>query len=121
MNWPEEQIPDSDNLYMRLWREHIKRNGQIARVVFQDHGGAMSTDWDRYSTPEESQRIGPKPSQEYGVIGLNVEGVRSFPPEMTVEHSPTVANRAHTNVVGEKTPEARVKLRRLSTWQIKPS
>ncbi len=81
----------------------------------------MSTEWDRYSTPEETQHRGPKPSQEYGVIGLNVEGVRSFPPEMTVEHSPTEDNRAHTDVIGEKTPEARVKLRRLSTWQIRLS
>lgn len=77
----------------------------------------MSTDWERYATPRETQKRGRVPA-ENGVVALPVGGVRSLP--QVVEHSPTDANRAHTDVIGEKTPEVRMMLRRLAAWEIKP-
>ena len=121
MNWSSENIPDFANLYMRVHRALVKRDGSIARSAFKDHNGGMSTDWDRYSTPEETRARGNKPPQDYAVVSMNVEGVRYIAPELEVNHTPDLErnNRAHTDVIGEKDTEARTKLKRLSTWQIR--
>ena len=121
MNWQSKHIPDFANLYIRVHKALIKKDGSIARSAFKDHNGGMSTDWDRYSTPEETRARGNKPAQDYAVVGMNVEGIRYISPELEVEHTPDFErnNRAHTDVIGEKDTEARTKLKRLSTWQIR--
>lgn len=75
----------------------------------------MSTDWQKYASPIETRGRGVVPA-ENGVVSLLVGGVRSLP--QVVEHSPTDSNRAHADVVGDKTPEVRIKLRRLAVWEI---
>lgn len=68
--------------------------------------GAMSTDWCKYSTPEETRSRARKPDRNQ--IGrLSVNAVRQIL-EQEVEHTPiqnhpTLAdNRAHTDVRGPK-------------------
>ncbi len=93
----------------------MKSDGKIATSGFQDRGGAMSTDWEKYARPSETQGRGRVPT-ENGVVSLSVAGLRLLP--QTVEHAPTDANRAHTDVAGDKTAEVRMKLRRLAVWEI---
>jgi hypothetical protein len=75
----------------------------------------MSTDWEKYSTPTQTQDRGKKPSAN-GVIALICGEVREIQ-SLSVVHAPS-QNRAHTNVFGEKTTEVRVKLARIFTWAI---
>jgi hypothetical protein len=75
----------------------------------------MSTDWHRYATPAETRDRGRVPA-ENGVVSLQVGHVRSL--RQLVEHTPSDANRAHTDVIGEKSDEVRMKLRRLAAWEI---
>jgi hypothetical protein len=76
----------------------------------------MSTDWGKYATPEETRVCARTDPDKYAVLQMNVGAVRSVPGQ-TVEHTPDEANnnRAHTDVVGEKDEEARVKLRRIAS------
>jgi len=76
----------------------------------------MSTDWERYSTPTETLQRASEPSKN-GVIQLGAGSVRVIE-GLTVEHTPILANRAHTDVFGEKTPEVRLRLMRVAQWAI---
>jgi hypothetical protein len=113
--WPAEAIPDADFLYLRVPRRSWIEN---KLAVFRDHEGAMSTDWEKYSTPEETRQRARRNPADYGVLRMECRLVRSVP--QAVEHSPDSLrnNRAHTNVIGEKSPEVRLKLSRISGWAI---
>ena len=110
-DWPVEDIPDADFLYYRLHKSYARDDNPIPLGAFKDRGGGMSTDWSKYASPEETRERAPKP-EENGVVALHVGKVRSVPLDVT--HSPDKKNnnRAHTDVIGEKTTEARVKLGR---------
>jgi len=116
--WPEEEIPDPDHLFMRVEKSFV-RNGEIIPGAFRNRPterDGMSTDWERYSTPEQTRNRAKVPSNN-GVIELLVEDVRKVPGQ-TVKHTPSheLNNRAHTDVFGAKDTEARVKLRRIAKW-----
>lgn len=115
--WPIEDIPNADKVFMRVHVNHLDRES-IIPGVFRDHNGDMSTDWNKYSTAEETRRRGRKGPEEYGVISLAVEQVRSVS-RLTVVHTPLDQNRAHTDVHGEKDTEVRIKLLRSYKWEIK--
>jgi hypothetical protein len=119
--WPVEQIPNEHFLFFRLHRNYMQFDDEIPQGAFRDQDGGMSTDWEKYSTAEETQRRAIKsPPEENGVLRLNVGGVREIKP-LLVEHTPEPGNRAHTNVFGDKKkdPEVRLKLQRLAEWVIK--
>ena len=78
----------------------------------------MSPEWEKYATPTEARQRGRVP-RDNGVVSLLAGGVRSI--GQIVEHSPIDANRAHTDVIGEKSTEARLMLRRLAAWEIRPA
>ena len=118
-DWQAEDIPDRDHLFMRVHIRTFARGGILSAGAFKNHGRGMSTDWDKYSTAVETRARGPNPPDEYWVVRMNVGEVRGVPGQ-TVEHSPLPENRAHTDVIGEKDEEARVKLRRLSVRVIPP-
>lgn len=116
--WPVEFIPDADTLYMRIHRQWLKPDGSLWPVCFRnrpDDSGGMSTDWDRYSTPEETRRRARRPGDN-AVIAMNVGAVRAIPAQR-VRHSPIFGapdladNRAHTDVHGskERDPETRIR------------
>jgi hypothetical protein len=116
-SWPQEPIPDEDKLFMRVHRQWT-RNGNPIPGAFQDHGGGMSTNWAKYSTPEETLRRAPKP-EENGVLKMQVGTVRAIP-NQTVEHTPEITNRAHTDVFGMKDEEVRLKFTRICKWVVGP-
>jgi hypothetical protein len=109
--WASEEIPDTDRLYMRVHQNLLHRDGRPIPGAFIDHGGGMSTDWERYSTPEETRQRARKP-QDNAVISLLAGEVRRIPDQI-VRHAPLPENRAHTDVIGEKTAEVRVLFLRL--------
>ena len=117
--WEKEPIPNSDSLFMRAHKDHC-RTGELDFGVFRDRGRGMSTDWSKYSTPEETRNRGRIPELN-AILSLPVGGVREI--DLVVEHDPLNVerakeigidpNRAHTEVIGEKTTEIRLKLRRI--------
>jgi hypothetical protein len=89
--------------------------------------GAVSVDWDKYSSPEETrQRAIGNPLERYGVVEFQAGQVRSIE-GLSVEHSPDheFNNRAHSsilglNVAGAKKTKLRNRLIMLNpTWRIK--
>ncbi len=116
--WPQESIPDNDELFMRVHHQWT-RNGIALPGAFKDPDGGMSTDWAKYSTPEETLRRARKNPQNNGVVKLQVSKVRAIQ-NQTVNHTPEITNRAHTDVLGVKDEEVRLKLTRVYSWIIDP-
>jgi hypothetical protein len=80
----------------------------------------MSTDWEKYSSAEETQARSKNP-KDNAVISM-ISGEVGKVPGLVVEHTPDVQRRvrAHTDVIGDKrAPEVRVKLGRLAQWAIR--
>lgn len=102
--WPVEEIPDEHHLYMRVHRTQLDPDGEPFPHAFKNQPtveDGMSTDWDKYATPVDTQRGARKPAEEYAVIRLPVGATRKIP-HQTVTHEPLAENRAHTEVFGEK-------------------
>jgi hypothetical protein len=117
-NWVEEDIPNDNMLYMRVHENHVQ-NGKLMPAAFRNHPtpqDGMSTDWNKYSTPQETKNRGKKPEQN-GVVKMLVQDVRNID-ELIVRHTPDIPNknRAHTDVFGPKDEERRTKLRRIYSW-----
>lgn len=95
--WPVEQIPDPARLFYRV---HIGllADKQLHPGVFREHSGSMSTDWENYSTPEESRNRAAQPERN-GILALVAVTIRSIEP-LEVGHEPTRTNRAHSSVHG---------------------
>ena len=118
MSWPVEDIPNAHRLFMRVHRGHIGKDGTPGKIAFQNHGDHMSTNWAKYRSAQETREEGGQPASNYGVVAMNVGMVREVPDQEVIHDPISLENRAHTGVVGEKTTEVRVKLRRLACWEI---
>jgi hypothetical protein len=115
-SWASENIPDDDLLYMRVHRNLFDKNGNIFPGAFKNRPtpqDGMSTDWEKYARPEETRSRGRSP-KDNAIIQMIVRKVRLIPGQNVV-HTPDLVtpNRAHTDVFGEKNPEARVKFSRI--------
>ncbi len=118
-SYPIEEIPNADSLYMRIHKNYFQQD-EIIPGTFKNHGEGMSTDWSKYSTPIETQKrveLHKKNPNNYGVISMNVGKVRQVD-KQTVEHRPVIDNRGHTEVIGEKTTEARYHFLSIIKWEI---
>src|SRR5215208_3921735 len=102
--WPTEEIPDSDKLYYRVHKALVP-DGRLRPAIFRQQGESLSTDWERYSTPEASRLRARDPSKN-GIITMIAGFVRSL--DMAVEHSPDEenGNRAHTDVLRLEGPRS---------------
>lgn len=149
--WRVEPVPDPHRLFMRVHRQDIEGDGRPMPRAFRnrpnpldtDAPKAMSTDWCKYATPEQTHARGRSDAQkDNGVVALMVSGVRSLY-QQEVVHSPWYRdpevsenpnNRAHTDVTGPKSakeasgPDERVEVLgvrsgfvELSKWEIEPS
>lgn len=118
VSWPVENIPDQDFILRRIPKRKVKKDGTPSPGAFNNFQGGMSSDWDKYSTPQETRQRDSNP-RETGVVKLSVRQVREIPAQ-TVEHTPKQNNRAHTDVFGPKDEEERTRLRRISQWVIRP-
>jgi len=118
-DWPQEVIPNSDILFMRVHRNFVE-DGELQPNAFRDQGAGMSTNWQKYCvTAEEARRRATKNPQNNGVVRLGVGPIRNIP--LTVEHTPDWAleDRSHADVIGQKTAEVRMRLLDIAEWAIK--
>ena len=97
IGWEIEHIPDEDSVYMGV-RKDFPRNTVLQPGVFREHNSGMPVDWDKYSTPQETRSRAKNPLVN-AVIEMNVGKVRRVQ-ELDVIHQPTLANRAHSEVIG---------------------
>ena len=115
LSFPVEEIPDADSLFMRAHRS-LLRDGAIVPGVFRAHGGGMSVDWDKYSSPLDTRMRARKPLDN-AVLALIAGEIRSKA-GLAVTHAPEPENRAHSDVImpenEEDLTEARIKLGRIA-------
>jgi hypothetical protein len=144
--WDVEEIPNDDVLYLRVHTNDVD-NGRPTPGAFRNRASpyaphqpsAMSSDWCRYSTAQETQRRARIPELN-GVVALPVLAVRHVPLQAVVHNPlfPTAVNpgcpnnRAHTDITGPKSPdearpsdrpvvlEVRARLTEMATWAIDP-
>jgi hypothetical protein len=115
-SWVSENIPDDDLLYMRVHKNLFDQTGVIFPGAFKNRptsNDGMSTDWAKYTHPEETRSRGRSP-EDNAIIQMLVRKVRLIPGQK-VAHTPDLVtpNRAHSDVFGEKTTEARLKFSRI--------
>ena len=114
--FPIEEIPDADTVFMRAHR-NLLRDGEIVPGVFRAQGLAMSVDWSKYATPEETQRRARKPLDN-AILAMIAGEIRSRA-GLAVNHSPVPENQAHADVIlpqdDEDLTEARIKLGRIAS------
>lgn len=127
MNLPIEIIPDQDILYRRVHINLLQFShgfDEIPPYAFKDNNG-ISTEWNKYTTPEESQQRALEPNKN-GVIQIKVGFVKQFK-YLSVDHAPIPQNRAHSNINGLKSykkedqTDIRKRLARMAEWIIKIS
>lgn len=126
--WQTEPIPGVARLYMRVHKNQLE-NGEPIPGAFRNRPPStdgMSTDWEKYATPEKCRNRARTPADN-AVIELKVAEVRAIPRQV-VEHTPVYQpaenppniNRAHTDVFGEKrNPEIRMKYLQIYRMVIK--
>ena len=115
IDWQPETIPGGDRLFMRVHRMFVK-DGDFGFGVFRDHGSGMSTEWEKYTTPMETRNRAKRP-QDNGVIQMLCGDVKNIA-ELAIAHTPDIEQRirAHADVIGPKSTEVRLKLKRISQW-----
>ena len=121
---PVEEIPSTCRLLYRIHKQHF-RNNRIIPGAFRELGEgenkSMSTDWGKYSTPQESRNRARIPNDN-GIVSFNVGNVRNIP--LDVIHNPDfkLKNPAHTDVKGLYNPKvkdkARLELMDIYEWVI---
>lgn len=111
--WQVEHIPDSDSVYMRVHQSLLDEKGEPIPGAFRLHpsDAGMSVDWDKYSTAEQARQRARQPHKN-AVISMQAGQIRVIPGQ-EVFHRPILNNRAHSEVLGEKTTEARVRFGRI--------
>lgn len=127
-SWLTELIPDDARLYLRVHVRQVPTG--LHPGVFREHGGAMSVDWNKYSTPEQSRHRAVDPASN-GIVELSADGVRAIE-DLTVLHAPDMKrrNQAHSAVHGISDPQAHPDVRktrvrfqlfkRFNEWLIPP-
>ena len=125
IEWPIEAIPDSAGLFLRVLDINVHSDGTLMpgaiRPTLSD--GALSLDWNKYSTPEDTQqRAQNNPPRRYGVVEFNAGSVRSID-GLSVEHTPDrkTMNRAHSSLLGLSDSEAQKTKKRNRLIALKPS
>jgi hypothetical protein len=121
MSFPKEDIPNNSKLYYRVHITNII-DGAVVPGSFKELGSGMSTDWEKYSTPEQSLKRARVPI-ENSIVHFVVGELRSIPLE--VEHTPDdeLNNQAHTDVKGisgVNKQKVRLNLLGLFKWEILP-
>ena len=101
MGFEQEYIPDEDFLYYRVHHVDIV-NSKVVAHAFRARGAGtdrgMSTDWSKYSTPQQAKEKAKSPANN-SIVRFSVKKVRQVP-VLSVEHAPLPDNRAHSHILG---------------------
>jgi hypothetical protein len=121
--WAPEQIGDDESLFRRIPRVYFKSDGSISEKVFMRNAGPrgtkkepdpeISTDWARYSSPEESRSRAVRPS-ENGVGSISAGFPRHL--GLLVQHTPDHErrNRAHATIFNNRGLTSKQRCRELT-------
>lgn len=148
--WQIENIPNSDKLYFRIHDSNIFDSKDLKNIIrpraFYNTpatGNNMSTDWEKYSTPEltldfvsKQYKTGTtlfKDKTKFSVVSFSVNQVKSIDNNHSVKHDPVQYkleilgnpnNRAHSIVDGkisddkEDAVEVRARFIEMAKWEI---
>lgn len=127
LRFPVEPIDNNSKLYYRVHKSFII-DSKLIPGVFREMGEgeqkSMSTDWEKYSTPNEARERARKP-EDNGIVHFISGNLRKL--NLSVKHEPLSNNRAHTGVRGinkpiEQDEELRLKLLKEieRQWDIHP-
>ncbi len=111
--WDVEEIADEEILYRRIHTQWFV-DGELTPGAFKDY--EMSTDWKRYSSAEEARQRARNPNLN-AVVSLVAGEARHYAGQL-VQHAPLPENRAHTNVIGEKSLRVRQRLLDICTVEL---
>lgn len=114
---PTEEIPDRDELFLRVHRQNVDKSGEVRPGAFANRPeGAvgLSVNSSKYASAEDTREGGNQPPEHYAVAGFSAGAARACSGQ-SVEHRPVEGNRAHSEVMGEKTTAARLQLLQAST------
>ncbi len=112
-DWYPEELPTHHYLY-KFVKEKLIRDGEVLAEAFHNVGVigepsyGMSTDWSKYSSPDETKNRPADKTARYGVARIQVGDVGIVNYQKAV-HDPLFHgrnnrqnNRSHTNIVGPK-------------------
>ncbi len=144
----EEKIPNEGILYVRVHKDKVQKKGPTigfpnpgAFKNTPEAGPDLSSDWNKYSTPEESRkRIGReyrpskpgefKDSSDFYIASFLVQDIYNLDLNQKIEHSPLQDNfpyelvgkpwnRSHCSIIGDA-EERRVRMIDIAKWEIPP-
>lgn len=142
--WPKENISIESRLFCRVHYQKVNKvNGAPAPSAFYNTpktGPDLSSDWDKYSNPQQSRaligfeyKLGTtvfKNPEDFFITEFLVENIYKLELNQIVEHSPKQIipdeignpnNRAHSSIIGDKNDEElRLKFVGISEWRIAP-
>jgi len=98
-----EQIPDPDRLFMRVPVGWLPA-GILHPGVFREIEGAISVDWEKYTTAQQTRDRARNPSKT-GVVALVAGEVRAVD-GLSVQHEPIRPNRSHSGIHGLSSSQA---------------
>ena len=98
LEWPVEDIPSCDSVFMRAHKMFI-HDGQIGTGVFRPQESGMSVNWDKYSSPEITREQARKNPKDNAVIRMRAGAIRLID-GLSVLHTPEQNNQAHAEVFG---------------------
>jgi hypothetical protein len=135
--WQVEEIPDCDCLFYRFPVGDLRANKRPFPGMFRENKGSISTDWERYSTANQTRSRQGRP-ERFAVLRMIVGSIRAID-GLTVSHSPTQNveglpdNQAHSDIFGMESPAPptnpdfgrKLRIRtelhqRFNTWEIPP-
>ena len=147
-----ESIPDSGTLYFRIHKQNVFDNKDFTNIIrprafcnTPASGKNMSTDWDKYATPQQTLdhvskqyktgRTEFKNKDDFGVVRFSVDKIKEIDKNHyvlhdTIENIPEIIgapnNRAHAVVDGkisgdkEDSLEVRALFAENAIWEIFP-
>lgn len=150
--WQIENIPDSDRLYFRIHKQNVFDSKDFINIIrprafcnTPASGGNVSTDWNKYATPQQTldhvskqYKTGKtefKNKDDFGVISFLVDKTKEIDKNHLVLHDPIENlpeiigdpnNRAHAIVDGkisgdkEDSLEVRALFAEIANWEILP-
>jgi len=137
LNWPKETIPINNRVFCRVHKDCIKTKLKRPKsIAFRNtpiQSESLSSDWEKYSTSTETReriKYTPHPitgkmkdPNNYFVISLIKGEIESNIPGQIVEHTPDIQmqNQAHSDIIGIKDHECRLKMLDLYQWEISPN